>query len=83
LDGASNFLSWKVRVTLLLEDNDLWDIVKEVLPSPIDPQQLAAHKKREVKAKQMILDAIKDHSIPHISEKKTPKKMFDALVSLY
>jgi hypothetical protein len=26
LDGASNFLSWKVRVTLLLEENDLWDI---------------------------------------------------------
>jgi hypothetical protein len=23
LDGALNFLSWKVRVTLLLEENDL------------------------------------------------------------
>jgi hypothetical protein len=31
LDGASNFLSWKVRVTLLLEENDLWDIVKNVV----------------------------------------------------
>jgi len=37
LDGASNFLSWKVRVTLLLEDNDLWDIVKAVVTPPIDP----------------------------------------------
>jgi hypothetical protein len=83
LDGASNFLSWKVRVTLLLEENDLWDIVKDVVPSPTDLQQLAAHKKREVKAKRMILDAIKDHLIPHISEKKTMKEMFDALVSLY
>jgi hypothetical protein len=44
---------------------------------------LAAHKKKEVKAKQMILDAIKDHLIPHISVKKTTKEMFDALVSLY
>ena len=34
LDGASNFLSWKVRVTLLLEENDLWDIVKDVATSP-------------------------------------------------
>jgi hypothetical protein len=32
LVGASNFLSWKVRVTLLLEKNDLWDIVKDVVP---------------------------------------------------
>jgi len=31
----------------------------------------------------MIMDAIKDHLIPHISEKKTAKEMFDALVSLY
>jgi hypothetical protein len=37
----------------------------------------------EVKAKQMRLDAIKDHLIPHVSEKKTVKDMFDALVSLY
>jgi hypothetical protein len=37
LDDASNFLSWKIRVTLLLEENDLWDIVKDVVPSPTDP----------------------------------------------
>jgi hypothetical protein len=73
LDGASNFLSWKVRVTLLLEENDLWDIVKDVVPLPTDLQQLAAHKKKEVKAKWMIMDAIKDHLIPHISEKEDDK----------
>jgi hypothetical protein len=37
LDGASNFLSWKVRVTLLLEEDDLWDIVKNVATRPTDP----------------------------------------------
>jgi hypothetical protein len=31
----------------------------------------------------MIMDAIKNHLIPHISEKKTKKETFDALVSLY
>jgi hypothetical protein len=34
-----------------------------------------------VKAKKIILDAIKDHLIPHVFEKKTTKEMFDALVS--
>jgi hypothetical protein len=34
LDGASNFLSLKVRCTFLLEENDLWDIVKDVVSSP-------------------------------------------------
>jgi hypothetical protein len=36
-----------------------------------------------VKAKWTILDAIKDHLIPHISKKKMVKEMFDALVSFY
>jgi hypothetical protein len=31
----------------------------------------------------MTTDAIKIHLIPHVSEKKTAKEMFDALVSLY
>jgi hypothetical protein len=44
---------------------------------------LVAHNKRVVKAKRMTLDAIKDHLIPHVSEKKTAKEMVDALVSLY
>jgi hypothetical protein len=83
LDGATNFLSWKVRVTLLVEENDLWDIVKDIVPSPIDLQQLETHMKREVKAMWLILDAIKDHLISHISEKKAVKEISDALVSLY
>jgi hypothetical protein len=45
LDGASNFLSWRVRVTLLLEEN-----VKNVATPPKDPQELVAHNKRVVKA---------------------------------
>jgi hypothetical protein len=50
---------------------------------PTDPKQLVAHNKREVKAKWMILDSIKDHLIPHVFKKKTTKDMCDALVSLY
>jgi len=29
----------------------------------------------------MIMDAVKDHWVPHLSEKKTRKEMFDALVT--
>jgi hypothetical protein len=72
-----------VRVTLLLEENDLWDIVKDVATLPTNPQQLGAPKKREVKVKWMILDAIKNQLITHITKKTTTKEMFNALVSLY
>jgi hypothetical protein len=66
-----------------LEENDLKEYVEGVVPSPADPQELAAHKKKEVKAKRVLLDFVKDHLIPHISEKKTTKEMYDALVGLY
>ena len=83
LEGSSSFLSWKVEVTLLLEENDLWDIVKHVVTTSTNPLALVVHNKKEVKAKQMIMDARKDHLISRMSKKKTMKDMFDALVFLY
>jgi hypothetical protein len=36
-----------------------------------------------IKAKRIILDSIKDHLIPQVSSKSTPKEMFDALTRMY
>jgi hypothetical protein len=44
---------------------------------------LAAHEKKEIKVERVILDSVKDHLIPHLSEKKTAKEMFDSLVGLF
>ena len=83
LDGASNFLSWKTRVTLTLKEYDLWEFVDKVVAPPTYPTALTAHKKKMIKAGRVILDSMKDHLIPHLSEKKTAKEMFDALVGLF
>jgi hypothetical protein len=40
LDGASNFLSWKARVTFLLKEHDFWEIVDKVVPAPTDPASI-------------------------------------------
>ena len=34
LDGASNFLPWKVRISMILKEQDLWDVVINPPPSP-------------------------------------------------
>jgi hypothetical protein len=44
---------------------------------------LAAFTKKNVKAKRMLLDAVKDHIIPHVSGKKYAYEMWDALIKLY
>jgi hypothetical protein len=42
-------------------------------------QLKAKHRKDMVRAKRIIADFIKDHLIPQVASKKTPKEMFDAL----
>jgi hypothetical protein len=61
-----------VRITLLLEENNLWDIVNNVVPSLTNPKELAAQKKG-MRSKWMTIDSIKDDWIFHISKKKTTK----------
>ena len=51
--------------------------------APTNQRELAAHKKKEVKAKLVLLEFVNDHLIPHIAEKTTAKNMYDALVGLY
>ena len=83
LEGATNFRAWKARILFLLEENDLKEYVEMVIPNPKDAQELATHRKREVKAKRVLLDSVKDHLIPHISKKTIAKDIYDALVVLY
>jgi hypothetical protein len=83
LDGASNFLYWKARITLALKEYDLWELVDKVVAPPTNLTTLAAHEKKEIKAERVILDLVKDHLISHISKKNMDKDMFDAFIGLF
>lgn len=76
-------IGWRFKFLVLESVTLLLDIVKDVVPSPTDLQRLSAHNKKEVKTKRIVMDAVKNYLIPHLSEKKMAKEMFDALVSLY
>ncbi len=47
----------------------------------LDP--LKKYKAEMAKAKQLILDGVKDHVVCHIAEEGTAKEMWDALARLY
>ena len=90
IDGDGNFVPWKARIVLVLEENELWDevvynttIVLIVVPPTTDVVALSAFNKKDIKARIIILDAIKDHVIPHISSKTRAFQMWDALTSLF
>ena len=74
LDGAGNFVPWKSRILLVLEENDLWEeAVRNTITNPIsilasiDAEALTAFNKKDIKARRIILYAVKDHVIAHIS----------------
>ena len=67
LDGGGNWTPWRARIILLLEEYELWEIVETVVVVTTDPVSLAEFKKKNIKAKRIILDSVKDHIIPHVA----------------
>ena len=67
LDGGGNWIPWRARIVLLLEEYELWEIVETTVAVPTDPISLAEFKKKNIKAKRIILDSVKDHIIPHVA----------------
>jgi hypothetical protein len=83
LEGASNFNAWKSRVLHILEEGDLDELVTKVIEEPTSNTSRAAYKKRQVKAKRVIFDSVKDIMMPIIGHLRTDKECFDALANLY
>jgi putative lipoic acid-binding regulatory protein len=93
LEGASNFRAWKTRIDLILAKNKVLDIVKGKIMEPQfeagkekEPQNVAAMEKfkdNDINAMSIIVDSVKDHLIPYISNLDSSKKMYDALTNLF
>ena len=84
LDGMSNHLQWKFRMTGVLKECRLWIMVSTVITCPeADLIALDIDEVKEAKDQRMILDGIRDHLIPHVAEKKSAYKMWTTLKGLY
>jgi hypothetical protein len=83
LQGAQNYPTWKERMTMVLDVNDVLEHPPNTTIAPIDATQLAIWKKGEAKAKSLILDGIKDHVIRHLSGNNTTEDVWKASSDLY
>jgi hypothetical protein len=50
-----------------MEENELLDHVKQMLPELEEEDSKDKFKKNEIKAKRILIDSIKDHLIPIVS----------------
>jgi hypothetical protein len=73
LEGVENFHAWKYRIAPILEENDLAIFIKENVPEPASALAKEKQQKDTIRAKRIIVDYIKDHLIPQVASKKTPK----------
>ena len=64
IEGDDNFWSWKYRISLVLEENELDSYIGVEVPVPEGDEAKALHEKKLVMAKRIIVDSIKDHLIP-------------------
>ena len=83
LDGASNYGSWKPRVLLYLEENEVKDFALTMVPILDDANQLAAWKRNDVNACKILMDSVKNHLVSHLSNSEIAKEMFDSLKKLF
>lgn len=83
LDCALNFRVWKTKVLNILEENDLEEYVNRVILKPTYNNGKENHKKNQAKEKRILIDSVKYHLIPHISQLKIAKEEYDALTYLF
>jgi len=83
LEGADNFRAWKYGIMLILEGNDIDKYLEGEVEEPEEEEAKVRHKKEMIRAKRIIVDSIKDRSIPKVSSLKTPKEVFDTLTCLF
>jgi hypothetical protein len=83
LDGASNFSSWKSRLQVTLEEDDLLDVVTKTLPATATDMEKKIRKEEDVKARKLIIYSVRDHLLPQIANLKTTYDMYEALKGMF
>ena len=60
LYGSADYNSWKARLTTILEENDLDDIVFNIIEEPTSNAGRLAYKRKQGKARRIIHDSVKE-----------------------
>ena len=85
LEGSSNYIAWKDRMEVMLEDNGLKEFIDSDVPKPnsADAAVLDAWQKKVARARRILLEGVKDHIVSSLHGKATPYAMWKALTDLF
>ena len=83
LEGSTNYNSWKARLTAILEENDLDDLVFNTIEEPTSNAGRIAFTKKQAKTRRIIYDSVKETLMPTITTLKIAKECVDTVTKLY
>jgi hypothetical protein len=83
LDGSNNFNSWKSRLQIILEEDDLLSVIQKDLPETVINEWKEERKEDNVKARKIIIYSMRDHLLPRISNLKIAYEMYEALNNIF
>ena len=83
LQASTNYNSWKARLTTILEENDLDEVVFNTIEEPTSNAGRTAFKKKQAKARRIFYDSVEETLMPNITSLKKAKECFDTLTNLY
>ena len=85
LEGSSNYIAWKDRMEVVLEDNGLKEFIERDVPKPtlVDAAVLDAWQKKVARVRRILLEGVRDHIVSRILGKSTPFAMWKALIDLF
>ena len=85
LEGISNYIAWKDRMEVVLEDNGLKEFIDTDILKPTsgDVALLDAWKKKVAKTRRILLEGVKDHILSRLHGKATPFSMWKASTDFF
>ena len=85
LEGSSNYIAWKDRMEVVLDDNGLKDFIDAEItkPSSSDVAALNAWQKKTKKCRRILLEGVKDHIVSSLHGKASLFFMWKALTDFF
>jgi hypothetical protein len=85
LKGILNYIAWKDRMEVVLEDNGLKEYIDKDVPKSdaTNTVNLNAWQKKVAKVRRIFLEGLRDHIVSNLHGKATPYAMWKALTDLF
>jgi len=83
LEGSSNYIAWKDRMEVVLDDNGLKEFIEAEVPKPTNAAHVEAWQKKTTKCRRILLEGVKDHIVSNLHGKASPYLMWKALTDLF